>query len=118
MKTKTFIPSACTGDEATFEGSIELRFPSFDEKFDYLEGMNVQVEDDGSVGMGGTSDRLKMMRKMVAMSAKHYVSVSLKNKSSGEEFKSFEDMTADGDCHGILIEVASKLLQGLKVGNA
>lgn len=116
MKTVSFVPSVCKGDGATFEGSIVVRFPTFDEKFDYIEQLQVVVNDDGSVE-GDQKAKLKSIREMVKLSAKHYVEVSLKRKADGEEFKSFDDMQYADDLHAVLVEVAGMMINGFKVGN-
>lgn len=116
MKTATIVPSVCKGEDATFDGSIVLKLPTFDEKFEYIEQLQVAINDDGTVE-GDQRTKLKSIREMVKLSAKHYVEVSLKRKADGEDFKSFDDMQYADDLHGVLVEVASTMINGFKVGN-
>ena len=118
MKTFDVVPSICIGEEAKWEGKVTLRKFSFDEKFQFIQGMDVNVKADGSVETYNENQSLDKIRRMVAMSEKFYVAVALKNKVTGEEFKSFEDMSYEGELHSTMIEVASKLIEGQKVGNA
>jgi hypothetical protein len=52
---------------------------------------------------------------MVKISKKFYQEVSL--KSADEEVKSFDEMQYVEDLHQVLIEVATKMMNGFKLGN-
>ena len=116
MKTIKIVPTVCKGDNAAWEGFVVLRLPTFDEKFDYLERLQVTVKDDGTVE-GDAHQKLKSVREMVKMSQAHYVEVSLKNKKTGEEVKSFDDIQYVEDLHSAMVEIAAMMLNGFKVGN-
>lgn len=116
MKTVKIVPTVCKGDDATWEGSVTLRLPTFDEKFDYVERLQVHVNEDGTVE-GDQSQKLKSVREMVKMSKAHYVECDLKNKSTGELIKSFDDLQYVEDLHSTMVEIAAMLLNGFKVGN-
>ncbi|NBU34067.1 hypothetical protein EB118_06760 [bacterium] len=116
MKTINITPTICKGDDATWEGSVTLRLPTFDEKFDYIERLQVTVKDDGTVE-GDQNQRLKSVREMVRLSKDHYKEVNLKNKKTGEEVKSFEEMQYVEDLHPTMVEISAMLLNGFKVGN-
>lgn len=117
MRTFEVIPSVCQGDNPKWEGKIVMRKFCFDEKFEFIQAMDVDVSKDGSVEVYKTSQQLDRVRRMVSLSEKYYVSVDLVNKESGLKVNSFEDMTFEDDLHQVLIEVASKLVEGFKVGN-
>lgn len=110
-----YIPEVCKGEGATFEGSLEIKVPSFDQKYQYIEDAGFELGEDGAVA--GGMKNMKAIRAMVRFSKDHYVNVDLKRKSDGKEFKSFDDMQYDSDCDSILIEVAGKLMHGFKLGN-
>jgi hypothetical protein len=119
MKTVKIVPSICKGDDSHWTGHVVMRLPTFDEKFEYLENLGVNFSDSGAVVESeGGNNRVKQLRKMVDLSKKHYVEVSLKNVDTGEEINSLEDMTYNEDCHKALIEIATMMLQGFKLGNA
>lgn len=120
MKTVKYVPSVCKGENPSFEGSVTLRMPTFDERMDYLESLtegDFEIDESGKMNRV-KSQNMKSIRQMVKNSQKHYQAVEIKNKSTGEEYKSFEDLTSDGETHLILIEVASFIIQGAKMGNA
>jgi hypothetical protein len=116
MKTIKIVPTVCKGDNATWEGGVTLRLPTFDEKFDYIERLQVTVSDDGTVE-GNQVQRLKSVREMVKISKDHYQEVNLKSKKTGEEVKSFDEMQYVEDLHPTMVEIAGMLLNGFKVGN-
>lgn len=116
MKTVNYVPACCKCDDATHEGSVTLRLPTFDEKFDYIEQLQASVKDTGEIE-ADQMQKLRSIRAMVKLSKAHYVEVSLKNKTTGEEVKSFDDMQYCDDLHSVLMEVAGHLVNGFKVGN-
>ena len=95
-----------------FDGTIKLIVPSFDDRFEYMEVAGLKINQDGNIEY--TSDYSQMIRKLVGFSKKFYKSVEVKNKQSGVEYKSFEDMACDVDCDPILIEVATKIRTGFR----
>ncbi len=114
MRTFEFIPSICTQEDAKWEGNITLKKFSFDEKFDFMQ----RVEGDYEEGqVYTTSQYIDKIRKTVSLSEKFYREVNLKNKETGLEIKSFEDMTYEGSLHQTMIEVAAKLMETAKLGN-
>lgn len=118
MRTFEVIPSVCQGESPKWEGKLVLRKFSFDEKFEFIQAMDVEVSKDGSLEAYKTSQQLDRVRRMVSLSEKYYVSVDLVNKATGLKVNSFEDMTFEDELHPVLIETASKLIEGFKVGNA
>lgn len=116
MKTIKIVPTICKGDAATWEGSVTLRLPTFDEKFDYLERLQIKVGEDGTVE-GSQNQKLRSIREMVKLSRDHYQEVDLKCKANGEHVKSFDEMQYLEDLHGALVEIAGMMLNGFKVGN-
>ena len=121
MKSFIFKPSVCKETEGadgvkvqpTYEGQIELFVPSFDQRFQYIEEAGFEVKENGEVDAGVKN--IKSIRKIVGLSEKHYKSVFLKNIETGEEFKSFSDISFNPDLANVMIEVAAALLNGLKV---
>jgi len=116
MKTVKFVPSQCQGETPTFEGFIEMRMPTFDEKFGILEDIELKMTD-GEVDVSNSQSNMKTLRKAVKLSQGFYKMVALKHIKTGEEYKSFDEMTCDEKCHPILIEVGMALLGGFKMGN-
>ena len=118
MKTVKFVPSVAKGEEKTFEGFIELKPLGFDERFEMLDVLGIDLDDEGKIELPQDKKaQIRMMRKMVDFAKKQYLTVSLKKLSTGEEYTSFDDLSIDQDCNGILIEVATQVMNGFKLGN-
>lgn len=116
MKTIKVIPAICKGEGATYEGSVTLRLPTFDERFEYVERLQMTVKDDGSLE-AKEMNKLRSVREMVKISKDHYLEVDLKCKATGEVVKSFDDMQYVEELHNSMVEIAGMLLNGFKVGN-
>ena len=98
-----------------FSGHIMVKLPLFDERYEMLDQMGIKL--DASSGEMKTEDlaSFNAIRKMVSASLKYYLSVDIKHKD-GREFKSKDDLLCDPECDGILIDVASAVSRGFKVG--
>jgi hypothetical protein len=116
MRSIKYIPEICKGESPKFSGDITVKAFTFDEKFEYIQSLDVDVSSDGSVNVGN-SNNIEKTRRMVKLSQKYYISVDLKNNATGEEIKSFEDMSYCEELHECLIEIAAKMLSGFKLGN-
>lgn len=124
MINMKFTPAACreqtvTGEDGTvkvtppmFSGTITLKVPTYDERYEYIEECGIDVGDDGDVSK--KKSNLSIMRSMVKFSQKFYVSVDIKKIEIGHEYKSFEDLSLDPDCDGILMEVAREVRGGFR----
>lgn len=116
MRSVDYVPSICKGENPAWKGSIKLRPPTFDEKYEYLENLGLNIDEQGAV-KSETLEKIKSIRKLVSLSQKHYLEVSLERVSDSAKFVSFDDMQYEDDLHGVLAEVASLLVQGFRVGN-
>lgn len=114
MKEFKFTPEACKGENAVFSGDIILTAPTFDDRYDYIEKANFEMDENGQIKAG--LSQMPALRKMVKFSQKHYKEVSLINNKTAETYGSFDDLTYDPACDGILIEVAMALMNGFKLG--
>jgi len=110
-----YVPESCKGESPIFSGSVVLRAPTFDERYSYLEDSGFIMDEEGEVKKSMLKG-LSAVRKVVAMSVKHYLKVDMKRISDGYEFKSFEDLSTDDDGHKVLIDVGLKILNGFKAG--
>ncbi len=113
MSAIKYVPKEAQGAKAKFEGHIELTAPSFDQRFQYIEECNFEVNDKGEISE--SMNQLGSLRKMVSLTQHHYKSVALKSKN-GKEYKSFEDLSFDPDCNTMMIEVASFVMNGFTPG--
>jgi hypothetical protein len=109
-----YIPSQAKGESPLFSGSILLKAPTFDQRFEYLEISGFQPEMDGTVE--SRMSQLKAIRKSVQLSKPHYISVNIKHLETGDEFKSFEEMTMNPVCDTILMEIGALMVGGIRPG--
>lgn len=116
MKTVSFVPTICQGENPKMTGSVVLRVPTFNEKMRYMREPGFDISEKGEIDMGPAMKRLEFIARFVELSEAHYVSVSLK-KSDGQEIKSYQEMQDDDECHPILMEIGGLLLGGFKMGN-
>lgn len=105
----SFIPEACVGEKAQFEGALVIRLPSAEERCDYMAEANINFAE---VREGINNSALKPMGMLIRKSYDHIVKVDLKKKSDGKKVNSIEDLKYDPDCFGILTEIAGKLMSG------
>lgn len=120
MKTVKIVPSLCKQEGSAWEGHVIMRLPSFDEKMEYIQELGEDIDADGEVGSVKKESpvaKIKQIRKMVAVSAKHYQEVHLKDKTTGLLVQSFDEMQYLEELHSVLIELSGKLVEGFKVGN-
>lgn len=119
MKTVTYVPKACLGDDATFEGSIEIKTLGVEEKMTLYsdQGMDVDVGEDGLERVKKARSNITFLVSAIRVAKPKYVSVNLKHKATGLEFKSYDDLDSEAEGHPIISEVAMAMLSGFKVGN-
>jgi hypothetical protein len=98
---------------AAFSGEIVLKPVGFDDKYRYIEEMDILESGEKS-----TKAQVSIVRKMVQLSKDHYVKVDMTKVSTGEKLSSFDDLSNDEDGHAVLIEVATGMFSGFRVGNA
>lgn len=117
MASVKFVPSVCKGESPSFEGFVTMKMPNFDEKYGFIEDLDIELDEEGKVAMGNAKKGLSMIRKAVRASKSFYQHVELKHLESGKTFGSFDDLSSDDKAHVILIEVATALMAGLPMGN-
>jgi hypothetical protein len=91
-----------------------VKVPLFDERYEMLDQMGIKVDENGEMKMNEMGS-FAAIRKLVSGSLKFYQSVEIKHKD-GREFKSKDDLLSDPDCDAILIDVASAVSRGFRVG--
>ena len=120
MKEISYIPKPCqeSKDEhgavtlALFSGSVKMRLPNFDERYDIIEKAGLKVSQTGEIDTSGNA--IQIIRNIVKVSKEFYVSVDIKKLSDGTEYKSFEDLSMDSDCDAIITDIARALRDGFK----
>lgn len=109
-----YVPAACKGETPQFKGSVVLRVPSIIERYDYLSMANLDVS--GSELDVSSVNKFDYVKKLIAASEKHYQKVELIKLSDGTEYKTYQDLIHDPECDSIVIEIASNLPNGYKLG--
>lgn len=112
-----FIPEACTGETALFEGFIEVKAPNFEERYQYIDDSELDVNQVSEEENTQVRGQLRAVRKLVGYSKKHVKKVSIKRKSDSQEFKSFDELSNDPSCDALLIELGTKMATGFVLGN-
>lgn len=110
-----YVPKACRGDKAKFQGSILLRVPTFDEKYQYIEESGFELEDDGTVR--ASIKQIGALRKIAKLAEKHCLKVTLEKLDDKKKISSYQEMTEDPDCEALILELATGLLNQFKPGN-
>lgn len=95
-----YVPKAVKAGK--FEGSLILKLLSFDERFGYVE--RSQAADSES--------NTAFMVKLVKEFRPKFEVVTLTRKSDGKVFLSYDDLLYGPECHAILIDAATWLLNG------
>lgn len=114
MKEIKFTPKACDGT-GEFSGSVTMRVPMFDERYEILDQMAIKINPQTGEGYMEDMGSLSTVRKLVKASASFYKAVEIKH-ADGREFKSFEDLQSDPDCDAILVDVAMAISRGFRPG--
>lgn len=107
----SYSPVGEDGKDLGFSGSVTLRVPAIDERYDYFNQIGVQIDDDGKVNFN-TQESLKKMPAILRLSYGHYKAVDLTRKSDGKKFSSLDELKYDMSCQEVLINVAMKLISG------
>lgn len=110
LKTFSFVPAVCSGDDAKFSGRIVLRVPSVFEKLE-LSDRYEQLKESKASSSRQTIEMLKSTQE-------YYKQVELKNLATGEDYKSFEDMITEPLLEMTLVEVATCIFRGARPGEA
>ena len=106
----TYTPECCSGDDAAYEGSVTLRAPTYDERMSIYDDVGVDLE-------GVKTKPIAYIRAVAKKVPEFLVECSIKRKSDGFEFKTFEQMQYDSDLAGAITEMATKLVGKFQVGN-
>ena len=99
MKTIKFVPGSFA-EEGVFSGYLILAKPSIDDVF------------EGTALAKSFEDDLQRVKAVIEWSKKFYVEVHVKCVDESE-YKTFDDLRADGECLGLMSEVAHALMAGL-----
>jgi hypothetical protein len=113
MKTISYKP-----DQEGFSGEIKLRMPLYEERIDFMDRMNIGVDENNNMKYGQNENPLKTFSSMIKIAREFYVSVDVKHESSGiiTDYKTYEDLSCDPKASAIIRDVAMLIFKGA-VGN-
>lgn len=103
--------------KATFSGHIVCRGTTFDERMEQMEQLGIEADAKGEVSTQ-KFNAAAMVRKLVKKAQEYIVRVELKRLSDNKEFKSFEDLSEDGDCDDLITDFGYAFRKGFKPGKA
>lgn len=115
MREIKFTPKVCTQEAPEFSGSVTMKVPMFDERYEVLDQMGIVIDAQTGEAKMLDGSSFTSIRKMVKASIPFYKAVELKHVD-GREFKSVEDLLADPDCDPVLIDVAMAISRGFRPG--
>lgn len=110
-----FEPEACKKEGTNIKGYAVMRIPSFDEKYRYIEECGFEINEEAQMKV--SMKQMGAIRRMVTFSKDHYEEIRFV-KRDGTKIESFDQMQFDPDCDEILIEVATQLMNGFRVGKS
>lgn len=126
MATIVYIPKACkdqpatekkAAQPATFSGSVTLRKPTFDEKYEYLDISGLEVDAEGNTIDKGPKENIAAIRRIVKLSIPHYISIDLTCLATGEKLTTIDDLLSCSEADGILIDIGMQIIGGFRLGN-
>jgi hypothetical protein len=116
MKTFKFVPSLCKGEDKKLNGYLMLKVPNFSERMDLQDMRSSQSIEDGKI-VQEKIPVMQMIRKIVAYLKPFFIEIKLSSLDGSKVIASYDEMTEDENCHGILIEIAGQYATGLPLGN-
>lgn len=116
----TFTPDVCkptitdggNGEvPGEYTGTVTIRMPTYDEKMAFYEAAGEQIGDGDA-----KKAAVPLLRTVARNVAKHIVAVNITRVSDGHKF-TFDELDYDSDMHGVITEIATKLIGRFQVGN-
>ncbi len=115
-KQWNYIPKACVGEGAQFQGSVTLSIPTFEQRWSYIEDSNLEMNEEGNIDTKKIAKNIGSLLKLVAAAKKHIVTVDLTKVSTGVKYQSVEDLETDADCDPVLFELGALMINGFRPG--
>lgn len=117
----TFTPEICKdkqdGDElerAAYEGSVTLRVPTYCERLEIYDGLDV---DEGETPAEKRRAAMKRMRSVAKIAPDFVERIAITRKADGFEFDSWQDLECDTTlAPSVIPEIVAKLIDKFEVG--
>lgn len=113
MKTISYKPAS-----EGFSGEVKLRMPLYEERIEFMDRMNISLDENNNVKYSSDESPLKTFSNMIKIARDFYVSVDVRREKDGalREYKTYEDLSCDHDASFIIREIAMLVFKG-SVGN-
>lgn len=119
-----YVPSVCLGDDAEYEGTITLRAPTYDERLDMLEMLDL-LDPDAETAEEMTQkakekaqkNQTKVLRYLGKKLPDFLEKVDIRRKSDGYLFDSWDKLQHDSDMIPVIREASTKLVGKYQVGD-
>lgn len=115
-KKWVYVPKACQGEGAKFQGSVELSIPTFEQRWGYIEDANLEMNEEGAIDTKKLTKNIGSLIKLVNAAKKHIVSVDITKVEEGIKYVTADELTLDADCDGILFELGALMMNGFRPG--
>ncbi len=119
MTEITYVPMVCQPREEagatiapTFKGSLKMRIPTFQERWDYFAQIGMKMNAGGIDQTNLQDDQMGTAVKLALLAEKHVVAVDLTKIADGRVYKSYADLAYDQECDAILFELGMAMLRG------
>ncbi len=112
-----YVPSSAKGKSAKFKGSVVLKVPSIIDRYKFMGMAKIKAEGDNLTMQSDTNGQLEYITKMIEQSIPFYVKVDLEYISTQKKYTNFDELAHDPDCDSVVIEIASNLVNGFRLGN-
>ncbi len=99
------------------KGKVTLKIPSKTEQFNMMDECGFEFDEDTNA-KNASMKKPKNVGKLIECSLKYYVKVEVEHKKTGEKFASVDDLNYGDGTLPVMLEIAGKLLNGFKAGEA
>jgi len=110
-------PESCKGEGAKYTGTVEMRPPFIEERWAYLDAVGLVDAGEEQAKMPSNLTFTKAIVKELLPKLKDHVSaMDLTHKESGQKLASLDELRADPDAQGVLLELGMMLIKGFRPG--
>lgn len=96
-----------------FTGDVLLEIPKNSERLAYIKGLSLSIGSDGTLNKSEAIDRAD---SMMSFALKYIKEVNLVRLEDGFVFNKPDMLEYDSDGSQLLVQIASKLANGIKLG--
>lgn len=102
-----FVPSCCSGEDATHTGVIKLKPLSYDARLDIYEEIGFEQTQDQKEAY---KQHLKVLKYLGKRSGEFVSEVKLSRLTDGKSYSSWEEVYHDSEMVSLVTEVCGRIL--------